>query len=132
MISQKKMSRISQKVIKERLGVNIKNWYEPVRVLSGGERQSIAVAKAVYDLAKLIIMDEPTAALGVYETEKLFSVIEKLKRDGLTIIVIAHNLEHVFRIADRIVVLYQGRRVGERIVSETSKPEIVNLMLGAV
>lgn len=126
------MSRISREVIRDRLGINIRNWDDPVRVLSGGERQSISVARAIYYSAKLIVMDEPTAALGVSESDKLFSIIKQLKEEGISVIVIAHNLEHIFKVADRIVVLSQGRRVGERMVSETNKSEIVHMMLGAL
>ena len=131
-IDQKQMARVSRGFIKERLGISIDNWYDPVRVLSGGQRQAIPVAKAVYSTAKLIVMDEPTAALGVAEAEKLFEIIEKLKRDGISVVMIAHNLEHIFRVVDRIVILRQSKRAGERLVSDTTTTEIVHLMLGAV
>ena len=77
--------------------------------LSGGQRQAVAVAKAVMQDAKLVIMDEPTAALGVSQTEQVLSLITRLAGRGLGVLVISHNLTDVFRVADRIAVLYLGR-----------------------
>lgn len=96
--------------------------------LSGGQRQSVAVAKAVMAEAKLVIMDEPTAALGVSQTELVLSLISRLADRGHAVIVISHNLNDVFRVADRIAVLYLGRLVAVGPASEFDRQSIVDLM----
>ncbi len=84
---------------------------QPVASLSGGQRQSVAVAKAVMAKAKLVIMDEPTAALGVSQTRMVLELIERLSSQGIAVLVISHNLNDVFTVAHRIAVLYLGRLV---------------------
>jgi simple sugar transport system ATP-binding protein len=103
---------------------------QPVASLSGGQRQSVAVAKAVMSAAKLVIMDEPTAALGVPEQRKVMELIATLKTQGVSVILISHNLHDIFAIADRIVVLRRGEVAGERRVGQTNGDEIVHLMVG--
>ncbi len=104
----------------------------PVRSLSGGQRQSVAIAKSVYFNAKLVIMDEPTAALGVRQTEKVLGLVRELRQSGLAIVYISHILEDVFRVADRMVVLKNGRKVGERLTARTDRDEIVRMMITGV
>lgn len=87
----------------------VRNIRQPVGSLSGGQRQSVAVAKAIMGDAKLVIMDEPTAALGVSQTDLVLSLIERLSDQGIAVLVISHNLTDVFRVADRLAVLYLGR-----------------------
>ncbi len=89
----------------------VRNIRQPVGSLSGGQRQSVAVAKAVMLDAKLVIMDEPTAALGVSQTALVLDIIEQLASRGIAVLVISHNLTDVFRVADRLAVLYLGRLV---------------------
>jgi ABC-type sugar transport system ATPase subunit len=96
--------------------------------LSGGQRQAVAVAKAVMLDAKLVIMDEPTAALGVTQTELVLSLIERLKTTGHAVIVISHNLNDVFQVADRIAVLYLGRMVAVGPAGEFDRQSAVDLM----
>ena len=98
--------------------------------LSGGQRQSLAIVRAILFDAKLIIMDEPMAALGVDESQKVMSLIGTLKTKGHWVLIISHNLDHVFSIADKIAVLENGRLMGVRMVEKTSKSEIVSLILG--
>ena len=86
---------------------------QPVASLSGGQRQSVAVAKAVMSKAQLVIMDEPTAALGVAQTTLVLDLIRRLSGQGVAVLVISHNLNDVFEVADRIAVLYLGRMVAE-------------------
>jgi len=103
-----------------------------VDFLSGGQRQAVSLARFVAWGRKLVLLDEPTAALGVRETAKALDLIEKLHRDaGASMILISHNLQHVFRIAHRIVVLRHGEVAGSRVTAETSPDEIVSLITGA-
>jgi D-xylose transport system ATP-binding protein len=115
-----------------RLKIELGSLQTPVRSLSGGQRQSIAIAKSVYFNAKLIIMDEPTAALGVRQTEKVLSLVRELKQSGLAIVYISHILEDVFRVADRMIVLKNGRKIGERLTARTNRDEIVRMMITGV
>jgi ribose transport system ATP-binding protein len=101
-----------------------------IRDLSVAEQQMVEVAKALAVNASIIIMDEPTSALGEEEVETLFSIIETLKEQGIAIIFITHRLEEVMSIADRVVVLRDGRRVGSMPIGETSPEEIIRMMVG--
>lgn len=104
----------------------------PVRNMSGGQRQAVAIGRAVMWGRELLILDEPTAALGVEETEQVLSLIEKLRdANGLTFFVISHNMQDVYRIADKIVVLRQGTHVATLKKVETSPEEIVAYITGA-
>jgi simple sugar transport system ATP-binding protein len=103
----------------------------PVRELSGGQRQAVAIGRAVYWNAKLLIMDEPTAALGVPEQRKVVGLIKNLRNKGVAIIFISHNLGDIFAVSDRILVLLRGAKAGERKASETNGDEVVKLMVGA-
>ncbi|MGI9332938.1 MAG: ATP-binding cassette domain-containing protein [Gammaproteobacteria bacterium] len=102
---------------------------QPVRNLSGGQRQAVAIGRAIYWKARVLIMDEPTAALGVPEQRKVIELIRGLKQQDVGVIFISHNLADIFSVADRIVVLRRGRAVGERITAETTSDEIVRLMV---
>ena len=102
----------------------------PVSNFSGGQRQAVAIGRAVYWNAQILIMDEPTAALGVPEQRKGISLIHQLKAQGRGVIFISHNLQDIFAVSDRIVVLRRGVQAGERKISETSHDEVVKLMIG--
>ncbi len=97
----------------------------PVASLSGGQRQSVAVAKAVMWNSKLVILDEPTAALGVAQTRQVLDLVRRLAESGLAVILISHNLHDVFEVADRITVLRLGQNVADLKVSETTQQEVV-------
>jgi D-xylose transport system permease protein len=99
-----------------------------VASLSGGQRQAVAVAKAVMWNSKLVIMDEPTAALGVTQTAMVLSLIQRLADQGIAVIVISHNLNDVFAVADRLAVLYLGRMVAEGPAEEFDRQRVVELM----
>jgi ABC-type sugar transport system ATPase subunit len=101
---------------------------QPVASLSGGQRQSVAVAKAVMWNSRLVIMDEPTAALGVAQTRMVLDLIRRLADRGIAVVVISHNLNDVFEVADRIAVLYLGRMVAEGPVAEFDRQAVVELM----
>jgi ABC-type sugar transport system ATPase subunit len=103
----------------------------PVRTLSGGQRQAVAIGRAIYWQAAVLIMDEPTAALGVPEQRKVRELIGKLKEQRVGVIFISHNLVDIFAVADRILVLRRGVAAGERRTAETDHDEIVKLMVGA-
>jgi simple sugar transport system ATP-binding protein/D-xylose transport system ATP-binding protein len=100
--------------------------------LSGGQRQAVAIARALAHEARVVLMDEPTAALGVEQQGKVNDLIGNLQGQGKTVVVISHNLEHLFGVADRFLVLRHGRCVGDRPVAETTREEIVGLITGAI
>jgi ABC-type sugar transport system ATPase subunit len=101
---------------------------QPVASLSGGQRQAVAVAKAVMWNSKLVLLDEPTAALGVVQTRTVLDLVKRLRDRGLAVMVISHNLNDVFEIADRIAVLYLGRMVAQGPASEFDRQSVVEYM----
>jgi D-xylose transport system ATP-binding protein len=111
------------------LKINIPSIRQKVRSMSGGQRQSIAIARSVYFNAKVVILDEPTAALGVEETRKVYELVREMRSHGLAVLMISHNLNHVFENSDRITVLKTGRVVGTRRVAETSREEILRMIV---
>ena len=129
-LDRREMRRNAVEVLKG-LGIEVPDPSAPVRELSGGQRQSIAIARAIHWQAKLVIMDEPTAALGVPEQREVMALIRRLKDRGVGIILISHNLPDIFAAADRIVVLTRGAVAGVRRPAETNDEEIVRLMMGA-
>ncbi|MCP4168814.1 MAG: sugar ABC transporter ATP-binding protein [Chloroflexi bacterium] len=112
---------------------DIPSVHTEVGLLSGGQRQAVAIARAINQREgmRLIVMDEPVAALGIEETRKVLRLIKRLKSQGFAVIVISHNLEHIFAVADRIVVLRRGRLVGIRQQKDVTATEIVHLIVGA-
>ena len=129
-VDRKRMIEGSQLML-EGLRMKIPSPKTTVQYLSGGQRQGVAIARAVTQGASLLILDEPTAALGVQETKQVLSLIEELKNIGCTILIISHNLHHVFSIADRITVLRGGKKVGTWLKKETKADEIVSAITGA-
>ncbi len=113
------------------LSVKIKDVNAPVNNLSGGQQQSVAVARAVTWADKLVIMDEPTAALGVPQTQAVLALIERVRESGRSVILISHSLPDVMQVADRIEVLRLGRRVAQLVTTETTEEQIVGAMTGA-
>jgi ABC-type sugar transport system ATPase subunit len=101
---------------------------QPVASLSGGQRQSVAIAKAVLWNSRLVIMDEPTAALGVAQTRNVLDLVRQLADRGLAVLIVSHNMTDVFEVADRIAVLYLGRLVAVRPVTELDTQIVVDLM----
>ncbi len=99
---------------------------QPVAGLSGGQRQAIAVAKAVMWNSKLVILDEPTAALGVAQTRQVLDLVKRLAEKGLAVVLISHNLHDVFEVADKITVLRLGQNINEFMTTETTQQEIVH------
>ena len=128
-INKRDMGREAEKII-NRIGAEIPNPKTLVRYLSGGQRQGVAIGRTMHTEPRLIILDEPTAALGVGETKKVLKLIVGLRSQGIAVIFISHTLQEVFETADRVVVLRNGRKVGDKLVRETSIQEIIHLMIG--
>lgn len=112
------------------LDIRIHRFDLPLRSLSGGQRQAVAIARAIHWKAKVLIMDEPTAALGVPEQRKVVALIHRLKESGVAVIFISHNLTDIFAVSDRILVLRRGNIAGESCTRSTTGEEIVRLMVG--
>ena len=112
------------------LDVHLDRLDRPVRALSGGQRQAVAIGRAIHWDARVILMDEPTAALGVPEQRRVMELIRSLKTKGIGVIFISHNLADMFAVSDRIVVLRRGVVAGERMVGSVDPEEIVRLMVG--
>jgi len=129
-LSARAMERQAGAVL-ERLRVRLPNLDAPVALMSGGQRQAIAVARATVFAGKLVMLDEPTAALGVRESRKVLDLIVQLRAEGNAVILITHNMEHVVELADRAVVLRQGRKVGELRPDSSNRQELVSMIVGA-
>ncbi|MEA2531451.1 MAG: simple sugar transport system ATP-binding protein [Thermomicrobiales bacterium] len=130
LLDKRGMAREARQML-ERFRMNVPPINAPVAALSGGQRQAIAIARAAAWGSKLIIMDEPTAALGIGETRAVEEVILGLKERGFALLIISHNLDQVFRLADSIWVLRRGRLIGTRRRAQTTPDEIVSLITGA-
>lgn len=128
-IDRQKMASAAKETM-QRLDFHVERLDAPVVAFSGGQRQAVAIGRAMYWNARLVIMDEPTAALGVPEQRKVISLIHSLKAEGKGIIFISHNLRDIFEVADRIVVFRRGENAGERKPKETTGDEIVRMMVG--
>ncbi len=113
------------------LDAHISDAEAPVGSLSGGQRQAVAICRALNLNARLVIMDEPTAALAVAETRKVLALTRKLAERGCAVVLISHNIADVFEVADRMVVFRRGRKIAERRRTETTPEEIVSLITGA-
>jgi D-xylose transport system ATP-binding protein len=115
--------------IMARLNPNFRKFNVPVSALSGGQRQSVAIARAVYFNAKILIMDEPTAALGPQETQMVAELIQELKKQGLGIFLIEHDIHSVMKLCDRAVVMKNGQRVGTVNVNEVTDEDILGMII---
>jgi ABC-type sugar transport system ATPase subunit len=122
------MEQTAKRTLADLRVTTVRNIRQPVGSLSGGQRQAIAVAKAVMLEAKLVIMDEPTAALGVSQTALILELIERLGKRGIAVLVISHNLTDVFRVADRLAVLYLGRLVSTGPIADYDTSSAVHWM----
>jgi len=127
-LDKKKMDDESMKAL-ERLGLRLKSPNLPVKSLSGGERQGVAISRALLFEAKLVIMDEPTIALSVKEVREVLEFIRQLQKGGIAVIFITHNLYHVFDVANRFVVIARGKKMAEVKKEETSLDELSELVV---
>jgi ABC-type sugar transport system ATPase subunit len=130
-LNRRESTRIAKRRLEE-VGIRITDYGATTRRLSGGQRQAIAIARALMHAQRLMMLDEPTAALGVHQTEQTLEVIRSVARKGLGVIVISHNIEDVFDVADRIVVLRLGRVVFDSPAVETNPNEIVGYITGGL
>jgi len=112
-----------------RLNPNFRRFKDPVKSLSGGQRQSVAIARAIHFNARILIMDEPTAALGPQETAQVGELIKQLKADGIGIFLISHDIHDVFDLADRVAVMKNGQVVGTGKVSDMTKDEVLGMII---
>ena len=129
LMHRKDMAIATQQVL-DRLQVTLPDLDAPVGLLSGGQRQAVAVARATAFAARLVILDEPTAALGVREARKVLDLVHRLRDEGKAVVVISHAMDHVMEVADRALVMRRGRKVGELVPSNSSREEIVSLIVG--
>jgi ABC-type sugar transport system ATPase subunit len=121
----------SKKVL-NRLDIEIPSLKNKIINLSGGQRQAVAISRSIYWDAKLLIMDEPTAALGVVEQEKVLSLVKTLSSQGVSVIVISHQMRDIFSVASRLIVMRRGKKVAERITKKTTHEEVVGLIVGSI
>ena len=123
---------VESKKVLNRLDINIPSLKNKIRTLSGGERQAVAISRSIYWNAKLLVMDEPTAALGVAEQKKVLNLVKTLSSQGVSIIVISHQMHDVFSVATRLLIMRRGKKVAERITKKTNVDEVVGLIVGSL
>jgi ABC-type sugar transport system ATPase subunit len=130
-LDERSMLRESHAALDE-LEIHFPTLTQPIESLSGGQRQAVAIARAVYWDARLMIMDEPTNNLGVPEQQKVLELIRKLRDQGTPVVLITHTLPDVFAVCDRIVVMHRGRKVTDKAIADTDTGELVHYMVGAL
>jgi D-xylose transport system ATP-binding protein len=128
-LKRRQMAEATRDVL-ERLQVGLPDFNATVGLMSGGQRQAVAVSRAAAFASKVVILDEPTAALGVRESRKVLDLILRLRSENRAVLVVSHAMDHVMEVADRAVVLRRGRAVGELIPSAETYKEIVSLIVG--
>ncbi|MFZ0248746.1 MAG: ATP-binding cassette domain-containing protein [Acidimicrobiales bacterium] len=128
LLDESAMELAARKTLSDLHVTTVRSIRQPVASLSGGQRQSVAVAKAVMQEAKLVIMDEPTAALGVAQTRQVLDLIKRLSDNGTAVVLISHNLNDVFEVADEIAVLYLGQMVVQGPAEEFDRQVVVDYM----
>jgi D-xylose transport system ATP-binding protein len=127
-LNDRAMENEARKVI-ARLNPNFENITDAVKNMSGGQRQSVAIARAIYFNAKILIMDEPTAALGPQETAMVSELIKQLKKEGIGIFLISHDLHDVFDLSDRVSVIKNGKLIGTRRTQDVTKDEVLGMII---
>ena len=127
-LDEEDMERAARETLSSLKVTTVRSIRQPVASLSGGQRQSVAIAKAVLWNSKLVIMDEPTAALGVAQTRQVLDLVRRLADQGLAVLMVSHNMIDVFEVADRVAVLYLGHMVAVRPVAELDIQVVVDLM----
>jgi D-xylose transport system ATP-binding protein len=131
-LNEPSMEQLTAETLKSLAVTTIRSIRQPVASLSGGQRQSVAVAKAVQWNSRLVILDEPTAALGVAQTEQVLALVKRLADKGLAVVLISHNLHDIFEVATRITVLRLGRDVGVYERAKTTQQEVVHAITAGV
>ena len=130
-LNKARMAREAEQILK-RLGISLETLRTEVGLLSGGQRQSVAISRAIFTEPKLVILDEPTAALAVKEVEHVLELVDNLREHNIGLIFISHVLQEIFTVADRIVVLRKGQKVADLLKEETSIDKVVNFMVGKI
>jgi ABC-type sugar transport system ATPase subunit len=130
-LDKSRMAREAETIL-ERLGISLEGLQTEVGLLSGGQRQSVAISRAIFTEPKLVILDEPTAALAVKEVEHVLELVQNLRAHHIGLIFISHVLQEVFAVADRIVVLRKGKKVADLATEATSMDAVVNFMIGQI
>lgn len=128
-LNMRKMNTLTRTALAD-VGIGIRSPSERVGKLSGGERQSIAIGRAMHFGAKLLILDEPTSALSVAETRKVLTYINNVREQGLSVIFITHNVHHVYQVADAYTILRHGKKVGTYVKGELTQDDIADLITG--
>ena len=131
-LRSRRRMRADTRAVLERLQVGVSDHDAVVGLMSGGQRQAVAVARAAAFASRIVILDEPTAALGVRESRRVLELIRRLREQGSAVLVISHAMDHVIEVADRAVVMRRGRKVGELIPTEETQKELVALIVGGV
>jgi len=126
-LRKKEMDKIAREVLED-IGVKVRSVDEAVSFLSGGERQAIAIGRAIHFGAKLLILDEPTAALSIKETRKVLDLILEAKEKGLSVVFITHNIYHVYEVADKLTLLEHGKKVGDFVKKDVTPEEIIDII----
>ncbi|MCL5071268.1 MAG: ATP-binding cassette domain-containing protein [Actinobacteria bacterium] len=129
LLNRNKMKKMSAKFLKE-LEINVASVDEKVKNLSGGQMQSVAIARAIFFNAKLVILDEPTASISVKETKKVLNLVTQLKQKGISVVIVSHRMEDIFAVADRIIVLKRGTKVKDVERGKTSQEDIIKSIIG--
>ena len=126
-LDRKKIDKVAKESLKE-IGIKIRSVDEEVSLLSGGERQAIAIGRAIYFGAKLLVLDEPTAALSIKESHKVLDYVTDARERGLSVIFITHNIYHVYSVADRFTILEHGEKIGDFNKGEVSAEDIIDIV----
>jgi len=126
----RKMMRSKSETFLKQLGINVASVNEKVRNLSGGQQQSVSIARTMFFEAKLVILDEPTSAISVKETRRVLDLILQLKGQGISVIIVSHRMEDIFQVSDRIVILRHGRKVEDVEKQNTTPDQIIKKIIG--
>ena len=126
-LDKKKIDEISERALKN-IGIKVRDVDEEVSILSGGERQAVSIGRAIYFGAKLLVLDEPTAALSIKESHKVLDYVIEVKERGLSVIFITHNIHHVYSVADRFIVLEHGEKLGDFNKDEISAEDVIEII----
>ena len=129
LLDYKKIKELSEAHL-DKLKIHVKSAEQKVEELSGGQRQAIAIARATAFNSKVVIMDEPTAALAIKEVGKVLDLINNLKKIGVSVIIISHRMDDIFAVCDRVMALFQGTNFAESKLAETSRDEVIGWIMG--
>lgn len=131
LIDKKKMRQETKELLKT-LNIEVRNMRAPVQTLSGGQQQSVAVGRAAYWKGEIIVLDEPANNIGVDQQRAVLDLVRTIRdTHGISFIMISHNMEHIFSVADRVIVMRNGLKVGDKLTKDTSRNEVVGLITGA-